>query len=166
MITINKKNAKSVKLNGKGGKEALLTKVFKGCIRENAPLYDATQNDVKIEFKKQMDLQWFDAGKYHNLSDKDRAIEMVFILTHKKSKKNAKARLVGKIEKIFTIPLGDMLDTLISSKTYREWGWEWSNIEACSDQKVKYPTQQAKIKIEVRKFLRENPSKCTVIWKR
>ena len=166
MIIIDKRSVKAVKLGGKGGKEALLEKVFRGSIRKNEQLYDAIQNGIKIEFKKQMDLQWFDAGKYHDLSSENEAIEMVFILTYKQSKKNAKARLVGKIEKIFTIPLGDMLDTLTASETYRKWGWEWSNIEACYNQKVKYPTQQAKIKIEVRKFLKENPSRCSIIWER
>ena len=166
MIIIDKTTVKSVSLCGKGGREALLEKVFKGCVRKNERLYDAVQNGIKLEFKKQMDLQWFDAGKYHDLSDKDRAIQMVFVLTHKQSQKNKKAGLIGKIEKIFTISLGDMLDTLTSSKTYRKWGWEWSNRKACHKQKKKYPTQQAKIKIEVRKFLRENPSKCSVIWER
>ena len=166
MIIINKTNAKSVNLGGRGGKEALLGKVFEGCIREDEELYDATQNGLRLEFKKQADTQWFDAGKYHNLSDEDRSIEMVFILIYQNNKSNRTAGLVGKIEKIFTITLGSFLDTLTSTKEYQKFGWEWSNIETCAAQKKKYPSQQAKVKVELRKFLKKNSAICTTVWSR
>jgi len=165
MITINEQQARTVNLGGKGGKEALLKKVFEGIDRKNEELFDAiTSTGARLEFKKQQNTQWFDAGKYHNLSEENRGILMTFILTTKANKK-LKVE-AGLIDTIFTIPLGVFIDTLTSTKKHQKDGWEWENIETCYNQKKKYKTQQAKVKVDVRTFLAENADKVEVLWTR
>ena len=165
MIIINEQQARLVNLGGKGGKEALLKKVFEGIDRKNEELFDAvTATGTKLEFKKQMNTQWFDAGKYHNLTEEDREILMTFVLT---TKANKKLKLdAGLIDKIFTIPLGTFIDTLTSTEKHQNDGWEWENIETCYNQKKKYKTQQAKVKVDVRTFLEDNEDKVEVLWTR
>ena len=165
MIVINKTAAREVNLSGRGGKETLLSKVFENTQRVNAELYDLKDTDGSLlELKKQADTQWFDAGKYHDLSKINKQIEMVFILTSKGRKSDPVKK--GMIEKIFTIKLGHLLEILTSTKKYQKWGWEWPNIQLCYEQKQKYPSQQAKVKIEMRDFLKENKKDCTIIWQR
>ena len=154
---INEYATSRVNLGGRGGAENKIKRVFRGMTRVNAELFDATLKDgTRLEFKKQRDLQWFDAGKYHNLSSEDGDILMTFILTTKKSK----------TKKIKSIPLKDFLDILTTTEAHQIHGWEWSNIETCYSQKKKYKTQQAKIKVGVRKFLENNREKVDVLWTR
>jgi len=148
--------AKKVNLGGKGGKEKLLKKVFLKSQRINAPLFDIVDaNGGLRELKKQTNVQWFDVGKYHLLSSQDRDIIMTFIMHDK-----------GKIQKIMEIKLGKMLDLLCGSDEYRKWGWTKSNIQMCHIQKTKFPTQQAKVKVEVKKFFKENEKEFTLLWER
>lgn len=165
MIIINEQEARTVNLGGRGGKECILGKVFQGISRESEELFDAkTQDGTRLEFKKQANTQWFDAGKYHNLPDKERDIIMTFILTTKANKKlKIEADL---IDTIFTISLGDFLDILTSTKKHQNDGWEWENIETCYNQKKKYKTQQAKVKVDIRTFLEDNKDKVEVLWTR
>ncbi len=68
-------------LEGHGGKESVLELAFKGEIqRVNHALYDFCIDGMRVEVKRQRDINWFDYGKYHNLSDKDGEIIMVFFL--------------------------------------------------------------------------------------
>jgi hypothetical protein len=90
MIKINKKQARQVNLGGRGGKERLLKKVFEGVERKSESLYDAiTLDGTKLEFKKQSNTQWFDAGKYYNITKEDESILMTFIVTSKATKNRA-----------------------------------------------------------------------------
>ena len=168
MIIINKNKVANVNLAGRGGKEKQITEIFTtnniGCTRINESLYDIVQGTHRIELKKQADTQWFDIGKYHEISDIDKDIDMVFVLTSK-GRKNDICK-AGYVEKIFSIKLGELLDILISGKTYNDWGWTLDNIKTCHQQKIKYPTQQAKVKIEVRKFFKQNKSKFNILWER
>ena len=168
MIYINEIKAANLNLSGKGGKEKQIKEIFttpaKPSIRINAPLFDIIQGENRIELKKQGNTQWFDIGKYHNLKSEDRDILMTFILTSRGRKSDpCKA---GFIEKIFSIKLGEMLDILTANETYKIWGWTFENIETCYNQKKKYPTQQAKVKIEVRNFFNDNINKFNIIWER
>jgi len=165
MIIINEQQARLVNLGGKGGKEALLKKVFEGIDRKNEELFDAiTDTGTKLEFKKQMNTQWFDAGKYHNLSEADGKILMTFVLITKANKK--KKIEAGFIDTIFTISLAEFLQILTATEKHQNDGWEWDNIETCYNQKKKYKTQQAKVKVDVRTFLKDNADKVEVLWTR
>ena len=163
MITINRQEVTSVNLSGKGGKERLLNRVFEGIVRKSESLYDAiTPNGTKLEFKKQANTQWFDAGKYHNISKEDESILMTFVVISKATK-NRKA---GEIDYIFTMQLVDFLEILTSTKKHQDDGWERDNIETCYNQKKRYKTQQAKIKVDIRDFYQDNKDKVELIWKR
>ena len=67
-----------LRVGGRGGKESVLGPMLCGWRRVSAALYDYeidTLTDVvRVEVKKQADLQWFDVGKYFNLSPGDRTI--------------------------------------------------------------------------------------------
>jgi len=148
--------AKKVNLGGKGGKEKSLKRVFLKSQSINAPLFDIIDANGELrELKKQANTQWFDIGKYHLLSTQNKDIMMTFIMHEK-----------GKIQKIMEIKLGKMLDLLCGSKKYRGWGWTKSNIEMCYLQKAKYPSQQAKVKVEVKKFFTENKKELRILWER
>ena len=58
------------------------------------------------------------------------------------------------------------MNTLISSEKHKKDGWELSNIETCHEQKKKYKTQQAKLKVDVRTFLADNSDKVEIVWER
>jgi len=168
MIHINEIKVANVNLAGRGGKEKQIKDIFTTNkivpTRVNAALYDLEQGNYKIELKKQADTQWFDIGKYHKLNSEDRKILMTFILTSRGRKSDScKA---GFVEKIFCINLGDMLDILTTTTEYKKWGWTHQNIETCYNQKKNYPTQQAKVKIEVRKFFKNNKDKFSILWER
>ena len=158
MIKINIKEAQKANLSGKGGKEFLLKNVFTVsglvCKRISAPLYDFVQGENKLEFKKQGDTQWFDIGKYHNLKKEDHGIDMVFIVTSKGSKSDRIP--TGEIMYIATMKLGTMIHILLNNDEYGALGWTKENFKTCYEQKKKYPTQQAKVKLEIRDFLKEN----------
>ena len=156
MIKINKEQANLANLSGKGGKEYLLKKVFTvdglECKPENKPLYDFVQGDRKLEFKKQGNTQWFDIGKYHNIDTEDKNIDMVFVVT---SKGKADVIPPGEIMYIATMKLGTMIHLLLNNNKYKKLGWTKENFETCYEQKIKYPTQQAKVKLEIREFIKE-----------
>lgn len=156
MIKVNNKKAQKANLSGKGGKEYLLKEVFTiegiECKRVNKPLYDFIQGDYKIEFKKQGDTQWFDIGKYHNLKQEDKNIDMVFIVT---SKGKVDKLPVGEIMYIATMKLGTMIYLLLNNEKYNALGWTKENFKTCYEQKIKYPTQQAKVKLDIRDFIVE-----------
>ncbi len=157
MIKINIKEAQKANLGGRGGKEFLLKKVFTipglKCRIQDSPLYDFVQGSRKLEFKKQANTQWFDVGKYHNLTKEDSNIDMVFVVT---SKGKSDGIPTGEIMYIATMKLGTMIHLLLNNDKYSVLGWTKENFATCNEQKKKYPTQQAKVKLKVRSFLKEN----------
>jgi len=156
MIEINEKQANLANLSGKGGKEYLLKKVFTveglECKPESKPLYDFLQGKRKLEFKKQGNTQWFDIGKYHNLTQEDKNIDMVFVVT---SKGKTDKIPTGEILYIATMKLGTMIHLLLNNAKYSVLGWTKENFKTCYEQKIKYPTQQAKVKLDIRDFITE-----------
>jgi len=49
-----------------------------------------------------------------------------------------------------------MIHLLLNNDKYSVLGWTKENFATCNEQKKKYPTQQAKVKLKVRSFLKEN----------
>jgi hypothetical protein len=74
-------------LSGRGGKESIIGSLLPerlGWSRCKEPndkrLADyINRNGLSVEVKKQDNAQWFDVGKYYNLSDADREIIMLFV---------------------------------------------------------------------------------------
>lgn len=132
-----------VDVGGRGGKEAMLARLFPRLEARNEALWDAhdPETDAYVEFKKQADLQWFDIGKYHRLKPEHERIRMVFIL-HRQ----------GVIDRIFAIDLGDLLRLLTSSPEHRDDGWCWETIAQASALKQAHPRLQLKVPLKVRAF--------------
>ena len=131
-------------IGGRGGKEASLLALFPDYERVSAPLYDfvnAKDSKDRIETKKQANCQWFDIGKYHNLSDDEKKINMMFLVHDK-----------GTIKHIFRVNLGDMLNILCSDPDHQKSGWTFENIQQCAILKNKYPSMQVKVKLNVKSF--------------
>lgn len=144
-MRLDEKLLGKINVGGKGGAEKLfLTVLSEGWERVSASLYDFVNRATrrKIELKKQANQQWFDVWKYHDLSEDDRQILMTF-LVHKK----------GAVEYVWSIALGDMIDTLLSDDEYTKDGWTADNLADEYKKKQMYPGRQSKSPLKVKKFV-------------
>lgn len=135
-------------VSGQGGKENTFAAFFHGWKRINAPLHDweypTADGLIRIESKKQNDLQWFDSGKFYNLSPEDRKIIILFIL-HR----------AGKIDKILATTVGEFIDWLTIHNGSD--GWCEEVLKKGHEFRSQYPTLQFKAKVHVRKLFRQAP---------
>ena len=154
-MQIDERVIPSIDVSGRGGKESHLMPLLPDYKRVNESLFDfiSCEGDERLEIKKQANLQWFDVGKYHNLSEADRQIKMTFLL-HKG----------GLIRLIFYIELGEMLDILCADPKWRKHGWTKENIKTCHDQKLKFASMQAKVQLGVKKFYEKYHNKVETVW--
>ena len=146
-MIIDEKVVLDLNIGGRGGKEASLLPLFPNYERVSAPLYDfvnSKDSKDRIETKKQANCQWFDIGKYHDLSEDDKGISMMFLVHDK-----------GTIKHIFRVSLGDMLNILCSDPEHQKSGWTFDNIEQCSILKSKYSSMQVKVKLNVKSFYKK-----------
>ena len=149
-MRLDKKLLGKINVGGKGGAEKLFLPVLnEGWERVSASLYDFVNRSTrrKIELKKQANQQWFDVGKYHNLSEDERQIIMVF-LVHKK----------GVVEYVWSISLGDMIDTLLGDDQYSRDGWTAHNLADQHKTKQMHPGGQYKAPLKVKKFVEKHGS--------
>ena len=142
------------KIGGQGGFEHLFTDFFHLWKRVNAPLYDfhidTPSGAVKVELKKQDNLQWFDSGKYHDLSPEDRSIVMMFVL-HRK----------GTVDRIIATTLGEFIDWLSINKSND--GWNSEVIGIGSSFRKQYPRLQFKAPVFIRHMFKVAPELFDVI---
>ena len=70
-MLLNKNVLAHIDMSGRGGKEKQFQPAMPGYERVNDPLRDFVNEETNHsrELKKQQNLQWFDVGKYHNLSN-------------------------------------------------------------------------------------------------
>lgn len=148
-------NSIPTNVGGQGGKENIFAAFFCGWKRINAPLHDweypTTEGLIRIESKKQSDLQWFDSGKFYNLSPEDRKIIILFIL-HR----------AGKVDKILATTIGEFIDWLLLNNSAD--GWCEEVLQKGYEFRCKYPTLQFKAKVHVRKLYRQAPHLFDVIY--
>lgn len=85
----------TLRVAGRGGKERDIAEVLlPSAKRASSPVYDYEIYDEKtnllyrVEIKKQTNDQWFDIGKYYNLSESDREIVILLIKSHKRVNTN------------------------------------------------------------------------------
>lgn len=142
------------KIGGQGGFEHMFANFFPNWKRVNAALYDYTietaEHTYRVELKKQQNLQWFDSGKYHNLSQEDRSIIIMFVLHQK-----------GTIDKIVATTLGEFIDWLVLNKS--KDGWDPEVISIGNQFRKQYPKLQFKAPVTVRSILKEAPELFDVI---
>ena len=146
-MLINKKIINTLNIGGRGGKESVLLPLLPEYERTSAPLYDFVSShdpSDRIETKKQANCQWFDIGKYYNLSSAECQIKMMFLIHDK-----------GSINLIFFVSLGKMLDLLCSDPEWQKHGWTADNIKTCSELKESFPSMQVKVKLSVKSFYKK-----------
>lgn len=141
---------------GAGGKEREIVECFEDLVVTSQELYDAVdEHGNKYEFKKQNDTQYFDTGKYGNLSEEEEKIWMVFI-QHEKG-------LVNNVQKI---RLGELLKSLGDNKEFAELGWSEEAIQMDYELKQRYPKKQLKTRLAVKKFLKDYDGELISVFKR
>ena len=82
-MNLNKNQIDKINVGGRGGKEGIFAPVLTEYKRVSESLYDfvhVKNNSKKIEIKKQQNLQWFDAGKYHDLTQDQKNILMMRLI--------------------------------------------------------------------------------------
>ena len=130
-----------------------------GWKRAHEKLYDYEHLDYKpklrLEIKKQANLQWFDVGKYHQLSEEDKKIFVLFV-----------NHLNGEIQLLLLIQLGDLIDWLCSEDSYKKLGWNDEVFSRAFEFKDKYPALQFKVKLEVLGAYRKAPHRFEVLYEK
>lgn len=148
-LKINEEVLNKLNFKGRGGKEQQILSCFKNSlIRENGILYDCidSENNEKYEIKKQVNLQWFDPRKYFELSSKERNITIVFLLINEG----------GYCDIVATVRLDDFVNKMFSKQQLAD-----ADIYA-----KKYPKDQIKSGIFIRKFIENHSNIVQIIWKR
>ena len=149
-------------ISGRGGRERELGGLlFPSASRASSSLYDYEISDgsifYRVEIKKQQNDQWFDIGKYFQLSDRDRDTVVVFV-NHRE----------GAIDTVAAIHLGVLVDFLLSHSEYKRYGWTLDVLRtACNLKKIdQCPELQFKAKLKVRNLIDEHRELFQIIYER
>lgn len=148
---INTKAFAAINVGARGGAENLISQALPSFTRKSTPLYDYVFGEMCVEVKKQKNLQWFDLGKYSNLSDADLNIIMLFVM-HKK----------GVVCRVAVTSLKEFLDWLLLHKAGD--GWNKEVINRCALWKDKYPRLQTKAPVKILGLLEQAPQIFDIIF--
>jgi len=147
----------ALQVGGRGGSEESIGQLLPSWKRVNDPLYDfQVLHDgatLKLEVKKQKNLQWFDSGKYYRLSTSDRRIRLLFVCHDGKA-----------IEKILAVQLGEFIDWLCSHR--QRDGWSEEVMKVAAEFKKRYPRLQFKAPAKISTIQQEAPDLFQIIWAR
>lgn len=154
-LGLNLNILKGINLMGKGGKERLIKTILsKGWIRKETKrgkgigsIHDFlnTVLSLKLEVKKQKDLQWFDPGKYDNLTEEEENILILFIVLNEEKKV---------CDVCFTVRTGDFIKSSFTKEQLKD----------SREYKAKYPKTQMKHGIKIRKWFKENRDKVNILY--
>jgi len=146
-VRLDKKVIEAISMAGKGGGEKAFAAALIDFKRVNACLYDFVNENTqeKVELKKQKNLQWFDGWKYHNLSEEDKIITMLFVLHDG-----------DKVSNIYSMPLGGMIDALLSDPEYDEAGWTPDVLQILHTLKGMAHKVQSKLPLKVKAFVEKH----------
>jgi hypothetical protein len=146
-----------INLAGRGGLERGVSLLLPRWRRVNAPLHDyevaVDGSDLRLEVKKQANLQWFDSGKYHRLDAAERDIRIMFLLHDN-----------GRIDVIAITLLGEFLDWLFGH--CESDGWNEEVLRIAADFKARYPSLQFKAPAHIATILGEAPKLFDVVYRR
>lgn len=149
----------TVRVGGRGGSEVNVAAILPGWRRVSAPLHDyelATGGKVlRIELKKQVNLQWFDVGKYYRLTDESRRIWMLFVIHED-----------GAVSLLLAVRLGTFVDRLCSLPDFKALGWNNDVFETAAQFKKDYPALQFKVKANILSVYRAHPDLFEVLYKK
>ncbi len=146
-MRLDKEVIETISMAGKGGGEKAFAAALIDFKRVSACLYDFVNENTqeKVELKKQKNLQWFDGWKYHNLSEEDKIITMLFVLHDG-----------DKVSNIYSMPLGTMIDTLLSDPEYNEAGWTPDVLQILHTLKGMAHKVQSKLPLKVKAFVEKH----------
>lgn len=103
-----------INLAGRDGRGRDVAILLPKWTRVNAPLHDFEIDyrgeTLRVEIKKQADLQWFDSGKYHQINRQDRNIRILFLIHEK-----------DRVDIIAVTCLGEFLDWLFENRKSDGW---------------------------------------------
>jgi hypothetical protein len=148
---------RDLNLSGRGGRERDISALLPKWIRASATLYDyhvAHDGDtIRLEVKKQANLQWFDSGKYYHLSKDDRDIRVMFLIHDE-----------GDIVVILVAILGELIDWLCKNRS--KDGWTDEVMKVAADFKNKYPSLQFKARAHIAAISEEAPQLFDVLYRK
>ncbi len=154
-------HVEQLSIGGRGGKERDLARVLLPTAkRASSPLYDYEVYDGNarylVEIKKQHNDQWFDVGKYFELSEQDRDIALIFV-----------NHTGGKVDTIAAIHLGVLVHFLMSHAEYKRYGWSPEVLRIAHELKKpdQCPELQFKAKLKVRNFVHNHGEMFQIIFR-
>jgi hypothetical protein len=146
-----------INLSGRGGNEREVSILLPKWTRVSAALHDYETTyggkTIRLEVKKQANLQWFDSGKYYRLSAHDRDVRMMFIIHDG-----------GTIDTILIAFLGEFIDWLVKNR--RTDGWDDEVLRIAADFKKRFPALQFKARAHVAQIFEQAPELFDVIYRR
>lgn len=149
----------TLRVGGRGGKEAVVAAILPGWRRVNAPLYDyelATGGRVlRIELKKQAKVQWFDVGKYYRLTGESRRIWLLFVIHED-----------AVVSLLLAVRLGIFVDRLCSLPDFQALGWSNDAFKRTAKLKKDYPTMQSKVMANILSLYHAHPDLFEVLYKK
>jgi hypothetical protein len=155
---IQTKDIALIDLSGKGGKESLMAALLPGWKRVPEELFDyemdTASGKLRIEFKKQRNEQWFDVGKYHDLSADDRNIWLLFAIHSQ-----------GRITHLLAANLGCFVDFLCAHPEMKKIGWNAELFQTAKNFKDKYPSLQFKVSAKILTLYRAHPEIFELIYR-
>jgi hypothetical protein len=147
----------TVRVGGRGGRETDVAAILPGWRRVSARLYDyelATEGKVlRVELKKQVNLQWFDVGKYYQLTEESRRIWLLFVIHEG-----------GVVSLLLAARLGRFVDRLCSLPDFQALGWNRDVFETAAKFKEHYPALQFKVKANILSLYRAQPDLFEVLY--
>lgn len=127
---------KILNFKGQGGKESIYEEFANQILslplkRQSDQMYDFINQSTnqKIEFKKQVNQQWFDASKYYQLTEEEENILMHFLLIDKN----------GIPKSVYEIKLITFVDLNFTPEY----------IKLCYELKQKFPKHQSKMDLKI-----------------
>ncbi len=149
----------SLSIGGRGGKETHIGAILPGWRRVGGALHDyeldTAEGTLQLELKKQANLQWFDVGKYFELSAQSRLIWLLFVVHDD-----------GVVTLLLAVRLGDFTDFLCSTPKFQKLGWNNDVFQTAARFKTLYPALQFKVKAEVLSLYRAYPELFELIYSR
>ena len=147
-----------IDLSGKGGKESLMATLLPGWKRVPEELFDyemdAVSGILRVELKKQRNEQWFDVGKYYDLSADDRNIWLLFVIHSQ-----------GRITHLLAVKLGCFVDFLCVHPEMQKVGWNAVVFQTAKIFKDKYPSLQFKVSAKILTLYKNHPEIFELIYK-
>ena len=154
-IAFNVENIERIHFSGAGGKEKLLLDIFASphVQRVNHSHYDFVVDEERIETKRQRGTNWFDHGKFHDMTEEIGNVLMLFIMHD-----------AGKIRCIAGIRLRDLVDLACADEECQKHGWTYEAMRDAHRLKTRYPALEHKAKLHVDKLLARYPDRFRIYW--